>query len=104
MESIKITRTEKRKLFKTAWALMDRFDSFGKALSHAWKILKLRLKMKIGNVRFSFTKVDGSIRDAVGTLNIDYDFKGGSIEQFKTMPYYDCEANGWRSFKLENLI
>lgn len=101
---IKITRTEKKRLFKMAWSLMDRFENFGKALRHAWKILKLRLKMKLGNVRFSFYKVDGSVRQAVGTLSIDYDFKGKSVEQYKTMPYYDCEALGWRSFKLENLI
>lgn len=101
---MKITRTHKAKLFRMAHALKGKFENFGQALAHAWKVLKLKVRMQLGNVRFKFIKADGSIREAVGTLNIQYERKTGYVEQFKTLPYYDCEKNGWRAFKLENLV
>lgn len=91
-------------LFKIAHSIKSSFNTFGQALKQAWKIIKLRMKMKFRNVAFSFKKVDGSIRNAVGTLNISYESKGGKAINYGVINYFDTEVNGWRSFKAENLI
>lgn len=88
-----------------AWELLDNFTSFAQSLRQAWKILKLKAKMLVGNVAFKFRKVNGEIREAIGTLNFTYESKGmGKPSPSDSMVYFDVEANGMRSFKLCNLI
>lgn len=95
----------KTKLFKIAHAIKSQFATFGEALKQAWKIIKLQARMMVGNVSFKFRKVDGSIREAVGTLTVKYESKGnGKPMQVDSMMYYDTEANGFRSFKVFNLV
>lgn len=95
----------KTKLFKMAWAMRSQFETFAEALKQAWKVAKLYAQMLIGNVKFQYRKVDGSIRDAVGTLSVTYDSKGtGKASPIDSLVYYDCLSNGWRSFKIANLI
>lgn len=68
-------------------------------------------------VRFTFRKVDGTIRNAVGTRNLALaqaylqtkpETRGFVIPTPKgeeqPYSYYDIEKNGWRSYKPENLI
>ena len=65
-------------------------------------------------VKFQFKKKDGTIRDAVGTLNLDlmvqedgkkYEFKtSGKPECPTTMGYWDLEKKMWRSFVLTQFI
>ena len=63
-----------------------------------------------GKVKFSYIKKDGSIRDAVGTLNIDVmgednKPKGTGYEiTDSNIRYYDLNSEGWRSFITDNLI
>ncbi len=57
----------KTKLFKIAHAIKAQFATFGEALKQAWRIIKLQSRMMVGNASFKFRKVDGSIREAVGT-------------------------------------
>lgn len=95
----------KTKLFKIAHAIKAQFATFGEALKQAWKIIKLQARMIVGNVSFKFRKVDGSIREAVGTLTVKYESKGnGKPMSVDSMMYYDIEANGFRSFKVFNLV
>lgn len=95
----------KTKLFKIAHAIKAQFETFGQALAQAWKIIKLQAKMMVGNAKFKFRKVDGSIREAVGTLTVKYESKGtGKSVPMDSMMYFDTEANGFRSFKVYNLI
>lgn len=95
----------KTKLFKIAHAIKAQFATFGEALKQAWKIIKLEVRMMAGNVSFKFRKVDGSIREAVGTLTVKYESKGnGKPMPVDSMMYYDTEANGFRSFKVFNLV
>ena len=58
-------------------------------------------------VYFEFVKKDGSIREACGTLckdAFDYVAKGTTRkENFGVISYYDLDAKGFRSFKIENL-
>lgn len=87
-----------------AWELVHEFTSFAKALTQAWKILKLRAKMLVGNVAFKFRKVNGEIREAVGTLNFIYESKGtGKSSPSDSMVYME-EGKGIRSCKLVNIL
>jgi hypothetical protein len=61
--------------------------------------------MKSSTVHFTFKKVDGSLREANGTLvGVENMIKGVKNEQFTTIPYFDTDVNDWRSFKAEYLI
>lgn len=56
-------------------------------------------------VTFAYEKADGSLRKAKGTLkDVSNLIKGTGSENYKTVRYFDVEANGFRSFKVENLI
>jgi hypothetical protein len=60
-------------------------------------------------VRLVFTKKDGTERVLVGTRNItmipsDHHPKGSEqSRKSDTLPVYDLEAQGWRSFKPDSL-
>lgn len=92
---------------RRAWAL---FRSTGRAfsvcLSKAWELYRLTKRMRAGVVRFAYEKADGSLRKACGTLHdVAAMVKGtGRPNDAITMRYYDVEADGWRSFKVENLV
>lgn len=91
-------------LFKIAHSIKGQFASFSEALKQAWKVIKLRMKLSRGNASFKFVKVDGTIREAVGTLNIQYEAKGTKEKNYSLFNYYDVISEGWRSFKVANLI
>ena len=63
-----------------------------------------------GVVEFKYTKKNGEVRTAKGTLNIDIMGednapKGTSYDIVDTnIRYYDLNSEGWRSFITENLI
>ena len=67
--------------------------------------------LREGKVHLQFKKVNGDLRNMVATLNSDYipesNFSGEGKER-KTndsvVVLYDLEANGWRSFRVENLV
>lgn len=103
--------TPKMNIFFRAWAIKTESPNltFGTALKKAWRIDSLRRKMQSGTVEFVYKKADGTIRIAQGTLQSDKaTVKGGqtrkSYKQFNTMPYFDIEANGFRSFKVNSLL
>jgi len=91
----------KTKLFKIAHSIKANYTSFSEALKQAWRIIKLSVCMKLGAVAFTFKKVDGSIRQAVGTLKDTPAVLGTKAKNYSAFTYYDIEANGWRSFKCE---
>ena len=76
------------------------------ALKAAWANVKLVKAMGKGIVRFRFTKVDGSIREAYGTLAESMlPAVSGERKANKTLQvYYDTEKQGWRCFKRANLM
>lgn len=94
----------KTRLFKIAHSIKGSFANFAAALRHAWVIIRLINKMKKENVSFVYRKVSGEIREAIGTLNVQYERKTDSAPKYDTVAYYDIEANGFRSFKAANLI
>lgn len=79
--------------------------AFAVCLAKAWAIYRLYKRMKSGTVSFAYEKADGSLRKAKGTLqDVSSLIKGTGSENYKTVRYFDVDANGFRSFKVENLI
>ena len=85
------------------------------ALKYAWWFEDFRKKLSTGVWRFSYFKKDGTIRQARGTLDfsrIPEEHHPKSLssapdvrpENYDTFPYYDLDAAGWRSFRLDNFI
>ena len=85
------------------------------ALHYAWWFESFRDQLRSGIYRFSYFKKDGHIREARGTLDFDYipeehrpqARNRGVYEEclnYSTMCYYDLDARGWRSFRLDNFI
>ena len=81
------------------------------ALHYAWWFEDFRGKLRTGVFRFSYFKEDGSIREAVGTLNLDYipedkrpkGTRKGKVN-YATFPYHDLDRCAWRSFDIRNFI
>lgn len=102
---MKITTKHRSRLFTMAHFIRSQFDSFAQALAHAWRVIRLYAKMQTSNVRFKYRKVSGEVREAVGTLSAAMEVKGtGRPTPADSVLYYDCEAQGWRSFKVCNLV
>jgi hypothetical protein len=69
------------------------------------EILIKRMKQEV--VTFTFTKVDGTIRIARGTLRNDVlpqTMGTGRPTPDSIQVYYDVDKKSWRSFKKDNLI
>jgi len=65
-------------------------------------------RIKNGELKFEYTKKDGSIREAKGTSRLDMIPEGlhpkGGIKATKGTPYFDIEINEWRSVTSDSLI
>jgi len=96
----------KRRLFNIAHSIKANFASFAQALAHAWKVIKLHQALSTkAAVNFSYKKLDGSIRDAVGSLSKVPEPKGGQRKvNYKVFNYFDLQQNDWRCARVENLI
>ena len=92
--------------------LKGRKITSSQALKYAWWFESFRAKLASGVYRFSYFKIDGSIREAVGTTNLDlipaehHPSSGARSKnsEFATVAYYDLDAQGWRSFRLDLFI
>lgn len=94
-------------IMRRAWAIARATGkAFAVALSKAWALYRLTKRMRAGIVRFAYEKADGTLRKAVGTLaDTAARVTGtGRSDDGRTVKYYDVEANGWRSFKVENFV
>lgn len=95
-------------IMRKAWYLYDTYQlSFSHALKSAWAWFKLRTSMYTGVAHFYFTKADGSVREAFGTLKSDLigDVKGTGRKPGEYLQvYWDVEKGAFRSFKLVNLV
>jgi hypothetical protein len=91
-----------------AWSFIKK-NGFTKseALKAAWANIKLKARMAAGIVKFAFTKVDGTIREAYGTLaeNLVPPTQGtGRRPNDSVQVYWDTEKEAFRCFKKANLI
>ena len=97
-----------REVMILAWQFVKKNGySMSEAMKCAWTNIKVRAMMKTKIVKFYFQKVDGSIREAFGTLadNIVPATSGSDRKRNDTVQtYYDTEKQDWRCFKKANLV
>lgn len=93
---------------RLAWQFVKRNGfTIAEAMRTAWLNFKLRAKMATAIVKFYYTKIDGSMREAYGTLNpaIIPETKGSERKANPTIQiYFDTEKSEYRCFKVANLI
>jgi len=98
-----------RGLMLQAWQMVKRNGyTMGEAMSCAWRNAKLKVAMALRIVKFYFQKVDGSMREAYGTLKSELvPAIAGEDNRRKNdtvQVYFDTEKQEWRCFKRANLI
>lgn len=94
---------------KLAWQFVKRNGfTMAEALKAAWLNFKLKIAMAVRIVKFYFQKIDGSIREAYGTLRADLmPATSGNDNRRKNdtvQVYYDTERQEYRCFKKANII
>ena len=92
----------------------DQLVKLGLSEQQADDVMLLESKMLEQAVRFRFTKKDGSLREAVGTLKREKMVQqDGSVWEPDGEPrpevptivkYWDLTVQGWRSFNVFNLV
>lgn len=101
-------RMTSREVMTLAWQFIRKNGmSLSDALKQAWRNIKVKTMMKGRIVKFYYQKVDGSIREAYGTLveKLIPDTVGSDRRKNDTVQtYYDTEKGEWRCFKKANLI
>ena len=100
--------THLRNIMQMAWKFFRTTgQSFSDCLKKAWANFKLVSRMSTGIIRFYFQKIDGTIREAWGTLRPDLipQLNGSSRKRNDTVKtYFDTERQEYRCFKKLNLI
>ena len=100
--------THLRNIMQMAWRFFKTTGQpFADCLRLAWRNFKLVCRMAASIVRFYFQKIDGSIREAWGTLRSELipQQKGSDRKRNDTVQvYFDTEKQEYRSFKKLNLI
>lgn len=98
-------KVNKSSIFKVANALRksNKAKTLGEALRIAWKAAKLQLQLSAGEVKFRYRKLNGEIREAVGTLKNMITDSAMAVNG-TAMFYFDVEKKGFRSFAISNLL
>ena len=95
-------------VMKLAWQFIKKNGyTMSEALKVAWMNIKLKGQMKKRIVKFYFQKVDGSLREAFGTLSekVIPATQGADRKMNDTCQvYFDTEKEEWRCFKKANLM
>lgn len=96
-------------VFRLAWQFIRKNGySLSEALKVAWRNIKVRTRMREGIVKFYFVKIDGTVREAYGTLCerlIPAHSDGQGRKKNDTVQvYWDTEREAFRSFKKANLV
>ena len=96
-------------IMRSAWRFFRiSGENFADCLRKSWANYKLVQKMQQGIVKFYFKKVDGSMREAYGSLSekiapkIQENDNRNKNENLQI--YFDTECQNWRCFKKLNLI
>lgn len=102
-------RNVSKEVMTLAWQFIRKNGmNLSAALKAAWANIKLRTAMQSRIVKFYFMKVDGSLREAYGTLKEglvpvvsgnDHRKKNDTVQT-----YFDTEKSEWRCFKKANLM
>lgn len=91
-----------------AWQFVKRNGfSMRDALKAAWLNIKLRIAMKTRIVKFYYQKVDGTVREAYGTLQeslLPPTLGTGRKANETLQTYFDTERMEYRCYKRANII
>lgn len=94
-------------IMRLAWQFVKRNGfSMAEALKVAWLNAKVKKAMQSKIVKFYFQKVDGTLREAYGTLKESLlpTTQGTGRKANDTLQtYFDTEKQEWRCFKKANL-
>lgn len=105
MKSSKYNRSE---IFALAHQFIRMYGvSLSEALKTAWRNAKLKNALHLAIVHFFFQKVDGTIREAYGTLSEDRipaTQENNRKKNATVQVYFDTEKKEWRCFKKINLV
>lgn len=100
-------KNQMKEVMTLAWQMVKKNGyTMTEALKTAWRNIKLINQMQKRIVKFYFQKVDGSIREAYGTLREDLLPVSGESSRKRNdtvQTYFDTEKSEWRSFKKANL-
>lgn len=98
-------KVDKSSVFKVANAIYrsKKAQTLGEALRMAWKAAKLQAKLAVGEVKFQYRKMNGELREAVGTLK---NMVSETVSAFNgtAMYYFDLDKKAFRSFAISNLV
>lgn len=100
-------RNELRNVMSLAWQFVKRNGfSMSEALKVAWANIKLKAAMLLKIVKFYYKKVDGSLREAYGTLkpSVLPATAGNRKANDSVQVYFDTEVGEYRCFKKANLM
>lgn len=96
-----------KEIMSLAWQFVKRNGfTMSEALKCAWANVKLRAQLQKKICKFYFQKVDGTLREAYGTLKSELvpETKDEKKTNDTCQVYYDTEKQEWRCFKKANLI
>ena len=101
--------TDLSNIMRMAWRFYrTTHRAFSECLKLAWRNFHLVRHMHTEVVRFYFRKVDGTLREAWGTLRVDLvppiDSNDTRKKNETVQVYFDTERQEWRCFKRLNLI
>lgn len=94
-------------LFNLAWSFIRTMGlDLSQALKLAWRQIKNKVNLKKGITHFQFRKIDGTLRDAWGTIKSELvPTTNGNRKYNPTIQtYYDTQKGEWRCYKIANLI
>ncbi len=102
-------RSQLAEVMNLAWQFIKRNGfSRAEALKIAWVNNKLKAEMRKRIVKFYFQKVDGTIREAYGTLSNVLipasSSESGRKKNDTVQVFFDSEKQEFRSFKKANLV
>lgn len=101
-------RNEMRNVMRLSWFFV-RHNGLGmaEAMKLAWLNIKVKAAMQLRIVKFYFLKIDGSVREAYGTLKADLVPQTGDGDRRRNetvQAFFDSEKQAWRCFKKANLL
>ena len=101
-------RVSKSSVMKSAWAMLKNKSAktLSEALHKAWEAMKAKVLMYSHKVKIQYIKADGSVREAIATLKLNfvYTHKSNRKPCYSTVCYFDLEKKAFRSFSIATFL
>ena len=94
-----------KQIMQLAWQFFKQTGfKFSECLKKAWANFKLKKVMQKKIVEFHYKKLDGTVRQAFGTLNNTPPTLGQRKTNENLFTYFDTIKKEWRSFYKFNIV